>query len=69
MTQEKIDKVFMSSLGRQLNELYSTSNDMVFIRRYEAVDHSEEEGLDIEEIELWYPSDDVLENDYHTGNM
>ena len=69
MTQEKIDKVFMGKLGRQLNELYSTSDDMVFIRRYEAVYHSEEEGLDIEDIQVWYPSEEVEEHDYWTGNM
>lgn len=41
MTQERINKFFESSLGQQCNELYSTSDDRVFIRHSEAQRHTE----------------------------
>ena len=37
---EKIDKYFESELGQQCNELFSTSDDRVFIRYEEAVMHA-----------------------------
>jgi len=69
MTQEKIDKVFMSELGRQCGELFTTEDDVVFIRYKEAVDYSNESGLDVDGIEVWYPSEEVEEHDYWTENM
>lgn len=69
MTQEKIDRVFMSSLGRQCGELFSTTDDRVFIRYKEAWDYSDENDLDIEDIQVWYPSDAVEEHDYWHGNL
>jgi hypothetical protein len=61
MTQEKINKFFESSLGQQCNELYSTSDDRVFIRYGEAMRHSEgkldpdTKPLDDKTIIEWYP--------------
>ena len=40
MTQEIINKYFSSSLGEQCNNLFSTSDDRVFIRYEEALSHS-----------------------------
>ena len=41
MTQELINKYFKGDLGRQLNVIYSTSDDRVFIRYEEALKHTE----------------------------
>lgn len=40
MTQEKINKDFTTSLGEQCSNLFSTSDDRVFIRKSEAIAHS-----------------------------
>lgn len=40
MTQEEIDRIFESDLGRQLNVVYVTSDDRVFIRYEEAALHT-----------------------------
>ncbi len=39
MTQEKINNYFQSELGQQCNSLFTTPDDMVFIRRSEAEEH------------------------------
>jgi len=70
MTQERINKYFQSSLGQQLDILYSTSDDRVFIRYHEeAVKHTEgllDHGtapLVDKTIETWYPEEDDEENE------
>lgn len=40
MTREKINKCFESALGQQLDSLFATLDDAVFIRHEEAVQHS-----------------------------
>ena len=40
MTQEKANRIFDSDLGQQLLSFYSTSDDRVFIRYEEAVQHT-----------------------------
>ncbi len=62
LTQEEIDKMFMTSLGEQLDMLYSTSDNRVFIRYEEAKAHSEGKldlntnPLDDKTIKEWFPS-------------
>ncbi len=59
MTQEKADKCFATELGEQLNELYATSDDAVFIRYNEAVWYCKnvlKNDEEIGNITLWYPS-------------
>ena len=41
MTQKRINKYFIADLGKQLDTLYSTSDDRVFIRYEEAKLHTE----------------------------
>lgn len=60
MTQEKINKIFETELGQQLNEIFVTSDDNCFIRREEAENYCHnilEEGDDITKfnITVWYP--------------
>jgi hypothetical protein len=70
MTQQQINECFESDLGQQLDVLYSTSDDRVFIRYYEeAVAHTEgrlddntQPLLDKTIIE-WYPEDEYGIND------
>ena len=40
MTQENINKCFITSLGEQCDSLFSTSDDKVFIRESEAIAHT-----------------------------
>lgn len=60
MTQERINKYFNTELGQQLDELYSTSDDMVFIRYEEALKHTKGElnpdskSLKNDLITTWY---------------
>jgi len=54
MNQEKINKYFESELGQQCNSLFSTSDDNVFIRYQEALNHSIENNLNKDEITEWY---------------
>lgn len=54
MTQERINEYFKSSLGEQCYGLFSTEDNLVFIRMSEALYHSEENGLDPDKIQLWY---------------
>jgi hypothetical protein len=42
MTQEKVNRIFETDLGVQLNVIYSTSDDRVFIRYEEALLHTNE---------------------------
>jgi hypothetical protein len=42
MTQEKANRIFETDLGVQLNVIYSTSDDRVFIRYEEALLHTNE---------------------------
>ena len=60
MTQEKANEIFKSDLGRQLYEIYVTSDDYSFIRLFEAQNHCHdilEEGDDMTKynITIWYP--------------
>ena len=62
MTQEKIDKVFEWNLGLQLLSIFSTSDDRLFIRKSEALQHTNDminsnpqELVDTTIIE-WFPS-------------
>lgn len=55
MTQERIDTYFNSSLGQQCEELFSTSDDRVFIRIEEARSHTGE--LTDKTIITWYPEE------------
>jgi hypothetical protein len=55
MTQERINKLFETDLGQQLNELYVTFDDQVFIRYRDAESYLNEHGYVAEgNIELWY---------------
>ena len=42
MTQEKVNKIFATELGQQLNVIYVTSDDQAFIRYKEAALHTNE---------------------------
>lgn len=55
MTQEKANKIFETDLGQQLLEIFSTSDDKVFIRRSEAIQHIKDSSLKDEEILMWFP--------------
>ena len=52
MTQEKADEIFSTSIGRQLDAIYVTSDDLVFIRYEEAVDNAAPDG----KVSEWLPS-------------
>lgn len=60
MTQEEINKYFKTSLGEQCDELYSTSDDRVFIRFTEADLHRQgkldenTKPLEDQTIQIWY---------------
>lgn len=62
MTQEEADKIFETDLGRQLEVIYVTSDDRVFIRYEEAVLHTNDmlnadpESFVDTSITEWYPS-------------
>jgi len=60
MTQEKANKIFDTSLGQQLNEIFVTSDNTPFIRRSEAENYCHdilEEGDDVTKFNIttWYP--------------
>lgn len=61
MTQKQADDIFDSSLGRQLEQIYTTSDNKAFIRRTEAELHTEgkldknTKPLKDKEIEVWFP--------------
>jgi hypothetical protein len=62
MTQEQVNKIFDTDLGQQLNEIYVTSDDRVFIRLSEAQNYCHdilEEGDDISKYNIvtFYPED------------
>jgi len=63
MTQEKANKIFATELGQQLDVIYVTSDDQVFIRYEEAVLHTNEllngdpENFVDTSITEWYPED------------
>lgn len=59
MTQERINKYFLTDFGEQLDVLYTTSDDCVFIRYEEALEHieymkNEETPLINDYITEWY---------------
>jgi len=62
MTQEEADKIFETDLGRQLEVIYVTSDDRVFIRYEEAVLHTNDmmnadpENFVDTSITAWYSS-------------
>ena len=61
MTQAIINSYFNTQLGQQLSELYTTSDDRIFIRHEEAEQHAlgqlypDTEPLDNKTITEWYP--------------
>jgi len=61
MTQEKANKIFETELGQQLSVIYVTSDDQAFIRREEALLHTNEllnadpENFVDTTITEWYP--------------
>lgn len=63
MTQEKANKIFATELGQQLDVIYVTSDDQVFIRYEEAVLHTNEllnadpENFVDTSITEWYSED------------
>ena len=63
MTQEKANKIFATELGQQLNVIYVTSDDHVFIRHEEGISHindllnSNTENFVDTTITEWYPND------------
>ncbi len=60
MTQEQANKLFNSPLGQQLDVIYSTSDDRVFIRYEEAISHTQgmldggSKPLENTEVLPWY---------------
>ena len=54
LTQEYINKVFQTNLGQQLDCLFSTPDDNVFIRKEEAIQHCNDNSLNEEEIIQWF---------------
>jgi hypothetical protein len=62
MTQEKANKIFKTELGQQLNVIYVTSDDRIFIRYEEAAFHANEllnanpENFVDTSITEWYPN-------------
>ena len=76
MNRKEINEVFCTELGQQLNELYTTSDDRVFIRLTEAISHTEgkldenTQPLSDTTIKMWQDGDDgyfVYENDIWKG--
>lgn len=60
MTQERADKIFETDLGQQLNEIFVTSDDRVFVRYSEAEAHANgtldgAPPLEDKTITEWYP--------------
>lgn len=61
MTQEKVNEIFETELGQQLDVIYVTSDDKVFIRYEEAALHTNEllnadpENFVDTSINEWYP--------------
>jgi hypothetical protein len=51
-TKEKVLDAFRSDLGQQLDLLYVTEDDRIFIRPYEALNHVEENNLS-DDIQEW----------------
>ena len=63
MTQEKVNKIFSTELGQQLNEIFVTSDDTPFIRREEAENYCHdilEEGNNPTKYNIitWHPTED-----------
>lgn len=54
MTQHEANKIFQSDLGRQLTSFFSTSDDCVFVRYKEALDHAYNDKLPDKEIIEWF---------------
>lgn len=60
MTQERVNKIFETELGQQLDVIYVTSDDRAFIRYEEAVSHanyllnSDPENIVDTSITEWY---------------
>ena len=63
MTQEEANKIFATELGQQLDVIYVTSDDQVFIHYEDAVLHTNEllnadpENFVDTSITEWYPED------------
>ena len=63
MTQEEANKIFATELGQQLDFIYVTPDDQVFIRCEEAVLHTNKllnadpENFVDTSITEWYPED------------
>lgn len=64
MTRKEINEIFCTELGQQLNEVYTTSDDRVFIRMKEATLHIEgkldDNTLPLPDttIKMWYALDE-----------
>ena len=61
MTREEVDKIFNGDLGQQVDVLFSTSDNRCFIRKEEAIKHTEgtlddTEPLEDKSIADWYPT-------------
>jgi len=54
MNQQRINKYFDVRFGLRSYPIYSTPDDILFIRREEAVNNCNEKGLDENEIIEWY---------------
>jgi len=54
MNKKQADNIFQTELGKQLNVIYVTSDDRVFIRRSEAYNHIKEYSLVDKTIEEWF---------------
>ena len=54
MKRKDIDLYFRSSIGEQCNSLFSTPDDMVFIRKHEAIEHCTLNDLNSTEIVEWF---------------
>jgi hypothetical protein len=63
MTQEKMNQLFKGSLGSQCLSLFTTVDDMVFVRRLDALWHLEYERPDLigTEITEWWDTSDEEE--------
>jgi hypothetical protein len=57
MTQEQANKIFETDLGQQLDVIYVTSDDAIFIRHWEAVQHKHSKDLKDQTITEFYPED------------
>lgn len=56
MTQERMNTIFETELGQQVNELYVTFDEQIFIRYSEALNYLSENGYPPENnIEIWFP--------------